>query len=202
MSTQRNLATHRLPKSHAHRAPQWPRHLATEPSLALATPLASSPPSTCRQHRAQCQLKQPSKHQKTCFFYTPTLPPRHGFVTHRRTHLRAYSLQGCAHTCAPIHYKGVHACAPVHYIGAHQCAPVCFTGVPLCMHFHHTGAPRCTPVQPIDVHGCAPVQLTGALFENALNPLYRAPMHVYLVGRCARMHTYHWITRAYGAHTP
>jgi hypothetical protein len=164
--TQRTLATHRLPKSHEHRAPQWPRHLVTGPSLALATTLASSSPSTCRQHRALCQLKQPSKHQKTHFF-TPQ-PCLLGMV---------------------LLPTGVHTCTPVHYTGAHPCAPVCFTGAPLCAPVHHTSALRC-------VH----VQLTGAPFERALKPLYRAPMHVYPVGKHARMCAYHRITRACGAH--
>jgi hypothetical protein len=131
MGTQRTLATHGLPKSHAHQAPQWPRRLATEPSLTLATSLASSPSSTCRQHRAQCQLKQPSKHQKTHFFYTPTLPPRRGFVTHRRAHLRAFPLhrrarmRACSlHRCTSVHtylFYG-RACSPYRHAEVRACS--------------------------------------------------------------------------------
>jgi hypothetical protein len=198
MGTQITLATHRFPKSHAHRAPQWPRHLATGPSLALATALASSPSSTCRQHRALCQLKQPSKHQKTRFFYTPTLPPRRGFVTHRRAHMRACSL----HRCARMRTCSLHKCASVRTYLFHRRAPMC-----VCSPYKRAEVRACSTHKRAQVcacstHECAPVQLTGAPFERALNPLYRVPMRVYPVGRRALMRAYHRIARACGAHTP
>jgi hypothetical protein len=178
-STQRTLATHRLPKSHEHQAPQWPRRLATGPSLALATSLASSPPSTCKQHKALCQLMQHSTTSKRLVF---TLQP---------CLLGTVLLPTGVHTCVPVHYKGMHTCAPLHYTSAHQCTPICFTGEPLCAPFHLTDVHKCAPVKPTDAHWCTLVQLTGVAIERALNSLYHAPMHIYLVGRRARMRAYH-----------
>jgi hypothetical protein len=109
-STQRTLVAHRLPKSHAHLASQWPRRLAVETNLALANPLASSPSSTCRNNtESYISSRNHQKHQKDFFLYTSTLPPRRGFVTHRRTHMRTCSLHRCACVCT----CSLHRCASV-----------------------------------------------------------------------------------------
>jgi hypothetical protein len=129
---------------------------------------------------------QPSTTSKILIFYTSTLPPRHGFVTHRCAHMRACSLHRRAH----MHAGALHRCASV------------------CTCFFHRRALTCTysPYRRVEVHACQTHRraLVRACSTDirALNPLYRPPMHVYLVGRHARKHAYHWIASACGAHTP
>jgi hypothetical protein len=131
MGTQRTLATHRLPKSHAHVGPQWPQHLSTGPSLALATALASSLRSTCRQHRVLYQLMQPSTTSKRLIFYPSTLPPRCSFCSHRHAPMRACSLHrrsymhACTlNRCASVHTCLLHRRALTHACSLYRCAPV------------------------------------------------------------------------------
>jgi hypothetical protein len=118
--TQRILAAHRLPKSHAHRATQWPRRLAAKTSLALANPLASSQSFTCRHNiESYISSRNHQQHQKESFLYTSTLPPRRGFVTHKCTHMHACSL----HRCACVRTYSLHRCALVHTCFLHRCSP-------------------------------------------------------------------------------
>jgi hypothetical protein len=113
------IAVHRLPKSHAHLAPQWPRRLAAETSLALANPLASSPPSTCRHNtESYMSSRNHRQHQKDSFLYISTLPPRRSFVTHRHAHMRPYSL----HRCASVRTCLIHRRAPKHTCSPYRCA--------------------------------------------------------------------------------
>jgi hypothetical protein len=116
--TQKTLATHRLPKSHAHRAPQWPQRLITRPSLALATALTSSPRTTCRQHRVLYQLMQPSIASKRLIFDPSTLPLRRGFCYPQvRTHACLFITQ--AHIYA--HLFITQACIYVHLYTTQVC---------------------------------------------------------------------------------
>jgi hypothetical protein len=182
MSTQRTLETHMLLKSLAPQAPQWPQHLATGPSLALATALASSLLATCKQHRVLYQLRQLSTASKRLIFYPSTLPPRRGFCSHRRAHMRAYSLHRCAymHACTPNRRTSMRTCS------LHRCTLKC----------------ACSPYRCAPVHACQTYRGTlmraCSTHRRALNFPFCTPMCIHLVYRCARMRAFHRIARACG----
>jgi len=154
MGTQRTLATHRLPKLHAPRAPQWPWRLATGPSLALATALASSPRSTCRQHRVLYQLMQPSKTLKRLVFYPSHSPHRHGFYyPQARTHARLFIsqvhiyahlfiAQACTYACLCIAQVRISA----HLFASQVCPYACLFTLQM-----HTGTRLYNPQGRTDV---------------------------------------------------
>jgi hypothetical protein len=125
MGTQRTLATHRLPKSHACRAPQWPRRLATGPSLSL------SPPQWNRHHVPCVDNIEPyisscnhQQHKKESFFTLQPCLLGTVFITHRRAHMRACSLHRHAYMRTYSLHRRAYMCA----FTLHRCASVrtCF----------------------------------------------------------------------------
>jgi hypothetical protein len=171
--TQRNLVAHRLPKSPTHLAPQWPWRLAAETSLTLATLLASSPPSTCRQHRFLYQLKNPSTASKRLILYTSTLPPRCGFVTHRHAHMCACSL----HRGAYVRNCSLHRCTSMRTCLFHKRAPRHTCSPYRCAQLRACSTYRRTLVRSYSPHRCA-------LRECLKSPL-PCP-HVHISGRQVR----------------
>jgi hypothetical protein len=111
------------------------------------------------------------KHQKDSFLYPSTLPPRHGFVTHRRTHMRACSLHRCAHmrTCS------LHKCTCVRTYSLHRCALV----RTYFLHRHtppHTCSPyRCAQVRACSTHRLAPVRACST-HRRALRARLKLPL--------------------------
>jgi hypothetical protein len=181
--TQRTLATHRLPKSHAPRAPQWPHHLATGPSIALATALASSLLSTYRKHRVLYHLKQPSTASKRLIFYPSTLPPRRGFCSHRRAHMRACSL----HRRTYMHACSLHRCI---YAYTEQ---VCISAP--CFLHRRTLTRACSPYIRAQVRACQTyrhaLMRAYSTHRNALRVRLKFPLsitHAHIFDVQARTH--------------
>jgi hypothetical protein len=99
---------------------------------------------------------QPSNSSKRLIFHPSTLPPRRGFFTRRRAHMRAYSLYRCAY---------VRACSLHRRTSERTCPSY------RCAHMHACTTHRCALMRACLTH-------RPALWRT-LNSFTHAPMHSY-----------------------